>query len=90
MGTRQTLSLLGPLLQTKTQNPYATIITSYINAVMEVVKMTKADSMPDIDFLARYLPEGIDLVKIIRQGADFYKAWDCRTLALNGDYYFGL
>lgn len=49
-----------------------------------------ADTMPDVKFLARYLPEGLDIVKIMRQGADFHKAWDCRTLAIDVDYYFNL
>lgn len=58
---------------------------------MEVAKMKNmADTMPDVKFLARYLPEGLDIVKIMRQGADFHKAWDCRTLAIDVDYYFNL
>jgi hypothetical protein len=58
---------------------------------MEVVKMTNmADAMPDVKFLARYLPGSLDIVKMMRQGADSYKVWDCRTLALDCDYYFDL
>ena len=50
--------------------------------------MTNVDTMPDVDFLARYLPEGLDIAKIIRQGADIYKAWDCRTFSIESDRYF--
>jgi hypothetical protein len=90
-GTYRILSLYAPLLQPRAQNTHATIITCYLNAVMEVASMINmADTMPDINFLARYLPEGLDIVKIMRQGADFYKAWDCRTFALDVDYYFNM
>jgi hypothetical protein len=58
---------------------------------MEVAKMTNmANTMPDVDFLAQYLPGTLDIFKMMRQGADFYKAWDCRTLALDVEYYFDL
>jgi hypothetical protein len=58
---------------------------------MEIAKMTgMADTMPDADFLARYLPESSNVFRIMRQGADFYKVWDSRTLAVNVDYYFNL
>lgn len=88
VGTRQILSLFAPLLQPQTLNAHATMITCYLNAVMEIVKTTNADAMPDIDFLARYLPEGLDIAKIVRQGAEIYKAWDCRTFSIESDRYF--
>jgi hypothetical protein len=45
---------------------------------MEVAKMTNmANTMPDVDFLAQYLPGTLDIFKMMRQGADCYKAWDC-------------
>jgi hypothetical protein len=91
VGTRQVLSLYAPLLQPIAQNPHATIITCYLNAVMEIAKMTNiADTMPDADFLARYLPRSSNIVRLMRQGADFYKVWDSRTLAVDVDYYFNL
>lgn len=55
---------------------------------MEMAKMTGTDTMPDIDFLAQYLPGSLDIVKVLRQGADFYKVWDSRTLALDAENYF--
>lgn len=48
------------------------------------------DNIPDIDFSAKYVPESLDIVKIMRQGADFYKAWDSRTLALEAEHYFNM
>jgi hypothetical protein len=58
---------------------------------MEIANMmSMAETMPDADFLARYLPESSNIVKMLRQGADFYKVWDSRTLARNFDYYFNL
>jgi hypothetical protein len=91
MGTRRVLSLFAPLLQTKSQNANATIITCYLNAVMEIAKMTgMVDTMPDVEFLARYVPGSLNIVKMLRQGADFYKAWDSRTLALDAEHYFNM
>jgi hypothetical protein len=58
---------------------------------MEMAKMAgEADAMPDFEFLARYLPESLNIVKMLRQGADFYKAWDSRTLALDAEHYFDM
>ncbi|XPS75438.1 hypothetical protein M3J07_007516 [Ascochyta lentis] len=89
LGTRRVLSLFAPLLDTKSQNANATIITCYLNAVMEMANMAgMADTMPDIDFLARYVPGSLNIVSMLRQGADFYKAWDSRTLALDVEQYF--
>lgn len=56
---------------------------------MEMANMTgMADTMPDMDFLVQYLPGSLDIVKVLRQGADFYKVWDSRTLALDAENYF--
>ncbi|KAJ6276567.1 hypothetical protein J3E71DRAFT_187021 [Bipolaris maydis] len=89
LGTRRVLSLFAPLLQATADNPDATIITCYLNAVMEMANMTgMADTMPDMDFLVQYLPGSLDIVKVLRQGADFYKVWDSRTLALDAENYF--
>ena len=58
---------------------------------MEMTKMAgEADAMPDFEFLARYLPESLNIVKMLRQGADVYKVWDSRTLALDAEYYFDM
>ena len=58
---------------------------------MEMTKMAgEADAMPDFEFLARYLPESLNIVKMLRQGADVYKDWDSRTLALDAEHYFDM
>lgn len=58
---------------------------------MEIANMTgMANTMPEVDFVAHYLPGSLDVIKMLRQGADFYKAWDSRTLALDVDNYFSM
>lgn len=58
-----------------------------MNAVMEMAKMAGgADAMPGFEFLGPYLPESLNIIKILRQGADFYKAWDSRTLVLDAEH----
>ena len=39
MGIRATISSLAPLLQPRRVNPHATLITLFLNAVMQLVKM---------------------------------------------------
>jgi hypothetical protein len=57
---------------------------------MEMAKMLNmTETMPDTDFLARYLPRSLSIVKLLRQSADSYKVWDSRMFALDVDYYFG-
>ncbi|KAF1831410.1 hypothetical protein BDW02DRAFT_531923 [Decorospora gaudefroyi] len=90
MGTHRTLSLFAPLLQHKTQNVHATMITCYLNAVMETMKMAEAYTFPEFDFLERLMPQGCDQAKMMRNGAEFYKVWDCRTLALDSDRFFNM
>ena len=58
---------------------------------MEMAKMAGgADAMPGLEFLAQDLPESLNVVKMLRQGADFYKVWDSRTLALDAEHYFDM
>lgn len=58
---------------------------------MEMANMAgMADTMLDVDFLARYVPGSLNIVKMMRQSADFYKAWDSRTLALDVEHYFSM
>ncbi|KAN0076101.1 protein of unknown function (DUF4470) domain containing protein [Elaphomyces granulatus] len=57
LGIRSTLSLLAPLLQSPRQNPHATFITLFINAVKEEIKIKyPMEETPDVGFLAKYLP----------------------------------
>ena len=81
IGIRNTLSLLSPLLQTPGQNPHATFITLFINAVKEAVKWgDPTDETPNMQFLTKYLPVPQTLSM---NDADMLRIWDARDLALD-------
>ena len=86
IGIRSTLSLLSPLLQSPQENPHATFITLFINAVKEVVKMGHSgEEEPDMQFLTEYLP----LPRTFSlNDADMLRIWDARDLALDVDKFF--
>jgi hypothetical protein len=86
IGIRNTLSLLSPLLQSPQQNPHATLITLFINAVKEAVKRgNPKDETPDMRFLTKYLPPPQSLSL---NDADIVRIWDARDLALDVDKVF--
>lgn len=86
VGIRSTLSLLSPLLQSPEQNPHATFITLFINAVKEIVKSgNPRDETPDMKFLIKYLPPPQTLSP---NDADMLRIWDARDLALDVDKFF--
>ncbi|KAH8593889.1 hypothetical protein B0O99DRAFT_546517 [Bisporella sp. PMI_857] len=88
-GIRNTLSLLSPLLQSPLQNPHATLITLFINAVKEVVKMGhQIDEISDMEFLTKYLPSPRMFPLPGMNDADMLRIWDARDIALDGDKYF--
>ncbi|KAI3049468.1 hypothetical protein CBS147353_11672 [Aspergillus niger] len=89
LGTRETLRLLSPLLQPPHENPHATIISTYLNAIMEMVNQgDENDRMPDIDLLMKYLPD-IDLLSLLEpESADSLKFWDARTIVLDRQKFF--
>ena len=62
----------------------------YLNAVMEIVGMSgELDQMPDVDFIQSFLPQCLEPLTLLRQGAaDFYKMWDSGTLALDCERFF--
>ncbi|CAK4027567.1 Hypothetical predicted protein [Lecanosticta acicola] len=62
LGTARTVGLLGPLLQKPADNPYATLITSYMNAVEEVCLQDGKTSQTDIAKVFQYLPRPTDLM----------------------------
>ncbi|KAF2714991.1 hypothetical protein K504DRAFT_395900 [Pleomassaria siparia CBS 279.74] len=89
VGTETTLGLLFPLLQTPKQNTHATIITSYLNAVMGVFKMSsQQDQIPNMDLLLEYLGKSAETLISSPQGAALYKIWDSRSLVLDRKRYF--
>lgn len=89
LGTRETLRLLSPLLQPPHENPHATIISTYLNAIMEMVNQgDEKDRIPDKDLLMKYLPD-IDLLSPLEPvSADSLKFWDARTIVLDRQNFF--
>jgi hypothetical protein len=79
---------LAPLLQSSRQNPHATFITLFINAVKEVVKMGhELEEKPDIEFITNYLPFPQISLRLMND-ADMLRIWDARDLALDVNKYF--
>ncbi|OCK75946.1 hypothetical protein K432DRAFT_419507 [Lepidopterella palustris CBS 459.81] len=58
IGIAQTIALLGPLLQPPEENPHATLITLFLNAVDETItKRDEVQGLPEeMQRLSRYLP----------------------------------
>ena len=74
LGIRQTLATMGPLLKPKTENPHATIVTSFINAVNETDMNTDyvehfAAKGRGLEVLASYDPDG--LLKFIASSSPY-------------------
>lgn len=89
VGTRESLNILTPLLRTPRENPHATAITLYLNAVMEVVKSgNESEAVPDMDLLMKYMPNLCIAPPRSMNGADMYRFWDARSLTLNVEKFF--
>lgn len=89
MGIRATISSLAPLLQPRRVNPHATLITLFLNAVMQVVKMGgDRDALAGIADLADYLPPPPLFPQPSRDDPRMMRLWDARTLALNAEELF--
>ncbi|KAJ5970760.1 uncharacterized protein N7479_000678 [Penicillium vulpinum] len=89
LGIRATLQALTPLLQPPKRNPNATLITLFLNAVMEISKASgEEDSMSNMGLLMEYLPrpDWISLAK--PQGADMMRIWDSRALVMDVKKHF--
>ncbi|KND87546.1 hypothetical protein TOPH_07817 [Tolypocladium ophioglossoides CBS 100239] len=89
IGIRNTLSLLGPYLQQPQQNPQATLITLFINAIKEVMKEGGAESeIPNMQYLSQYipLPQLISMPSL--SGAGVTRFWDARDLAADVETFF--
>ncbi|KAF2644956.1 hypothetical protein P280DRAFT_504434 [Massarina eburnea CBS 473.64] len=93
VGTATTLKLLFPLLQTPQQNPHATIITLYLNATFETVRMGSVEEQDsNIEAIFDYLrlgPEMLPFLLSSPQSAVMYKVWDSRSMVLDRDKFFG-
>jgi hypothetical protein len=89
LGTCKAVGLLAPFLQTIRQNPHATLITLYLNAVMEIVKMgDEADIAAEMGILAQYLPTPRLFLDPSMNDPDMLRIWDARTLVLDASKYF--
>ena len=90
VGIGNTLSLLSPLLQSPKQNPHATIITLFINAVKEAAKMgPPIDETPDMELTTEYLPAPqLSSLLSMNNSADMLRIWDARDLSLDVDMFF--
>ncbi|KAF3070952.1 hypothetical protein GL218_00779 [Daldinia childiae] len=87
LGTRETLRHLSPLLKTPAENPHATLITVYLNAVMETVRGSDQEGKGlDIARIRKYLTN-IQEISLMRnlQGAEMYRIWDARSFTLDAD-----
>lgn len=84
MRIRHILSLLSPLLQSLSGNPYASYLAISINAVKEAVKMgDPEEETPGIITLTKYLSTMKILSLMDNNNADMLRIWNARDLALN-------
>ncbi|KAI0884685.1 uncharacterized protein GGS22DRAFT_188894 [Annulohypoxylon maeteangense] len=93
LGTPETLGSLAPLLKPPQVNPHATLITVYLNAVMEMSKMdeVKGNQMTDyVEDVQPYLKERVQIPRLLRnpQGAEVIRLWDARALVMDATEYF--
>jgi hypothetical protein len=89
MGIRATVSALAPLLQPRQQNPHATLITLFLNAVLEIVRMSdERDAVTGMASLARYLPLPCLLPPPSMDDPCMLRLWDARTFVLDAVKYF--
>ncbi|OQE36198.1 hypothetical protein PENCOP_c012G06427 [Penicillium coprophilum] len=89
LGIRATLTALAPLLQPPEMNPNATLITLFLNAVMDIAKANgEKDSMSNMNLLLEYLPRPDWLSLAKPQGADMMRLWDSRALVMDVRKHF--
>ena len=80
---------LSPFLKPPRHNPHATLITLFLNAVVEIFKTgNEKDTIPDMDVLTKYLPTPDIFSLLSPHSADLLRTWDARNLALDVDTYF--
>jgi hypothetical protein len=89
LGTDTTVTKLAPLLQQPKSNPSATLVTLYLNAVMEVAhRRGEKDAVPPLNLLMGYLPTPPISSLLSPNSADSLRLWDARSFALDVDGYF--
>ncbi|KAJ5115575.1 hypothetical protein N7526_011456 [Penicillium atrosanguineum] len=89
VGIHDTLAILAPLLQPHHLNSHSTLITLFLNAVMERVKASgEKDSTGNINLLMEYLPRPDVLTLLRPDNADMTRLWDARTLSFDVESHF--
>ncbi|CZR50286.1 uncharacterized protein PAC_00158 [Phialocephala subalpina] len=89
LGIRNTLDILSPFLQSPRENPHATFITTFINAVKEAVKRgNPMDENPNMEFLLKYLAPPRIMPFAAEHDANMLRIWDARDSALDADKFF--
>lgn len=89
LGIRGTLAALTPLLEPSERNPNATLITLFLNAVMEIAKAgDEKDSISNMKLLMEYLPTPDWLSFARPQNADMMRLWDARAMVMDVKKYF--
>jgi hypothetical protein len=82
-----------PLLQPPQRNPHATLISLFLNAVMEMIKRSgvEATAMPQVTKkVLDYLP-ATDFASLMNpSGAEMLRIWDARAFFLDIDKFFDL
>ena len=91
LGPGVTLATFGPLLKRKTENPNASIVALFLNAVHEVY--SRADYLgsirPDLERLRLYIPMTRDMVQNSnRSNADFVRFLGAQVLFRDFDELF--
>lgn len=86
LGTHQTLTLLSPLLQSPTKNPHATLISLYLNGLIEIINSGDEEGQAlNIQLMLKYVTVKIENMMNSQQGADYYKLWDSRHFGLDAE-----
>ncbi|KAK4113195.1 hypothetical protein N656DRAFT_824922 [Canariomyces notabilis] len=93
LGLRNTLTSLMPLLQPPQRNPHATLISLFLNAVIQMVKGLGLEGPATEQATGKvltYLPV-TDFASFLNpSGAEMTRMWDARNLFLDLDTFFNL
>lgn len=84
IGIRKTISNLAMLLRPLEINPHATLLTLFLNAIVEILgSRSEANRMPKLDTLMAYLPRPEIQSCLSPHSADMMRLWDARSLVID-------
>ncbi|KAL1982084.1 hypothetical protein VTN96DRAFT_1797 [Rasamsonia emersonii] len=90
LGPRTMLSTFGPLLKKQTENPHATLIGLFLNAIDEEDSQSLASLKSDLSYLSRFLPITPNFVRRgDKSDADFLRLIFARDMVRDVDAIFG-